>query len=71
MTFQNHVIWITGASSGIGRALSLEFAKKGATVAVSARRMDELDKLVSEINNKALYHQMRFSDNPIRLTVVE
>jgi hypothetical protein len=26
-------------------------------------------KLVSEINNKALYHQMRFSDNPIRLTV--
>lgn len=51
MKFQNHIVWITGASSGIGRAMSFEFAKNGAIVAVSARRMDELDKLVSEIEN--------------------
>ncbi|RAR50345.1 SDR family NAD(P)-dependent oxidoreductase [Flavobacterium lacus] len=51
MTFQNHIVWITGASSGIGRAVAIEFAKQGATVAVTARRIDELDKLVSEIKN--------------------
>lgn len=51
MNFQNQIVWITGASSGIGRAMSLEFAKNGATVAVSARRLDELNKLVTEIEN--------------------
>jgi short-subunit dehydrogenase len=51
MTFQNQIVWITGASSGIGRGMSLEFAKNGATVAVSARRMDELNKLVLEIES--------------------
>ena len=45
------VVFITGASSGIGRAMSLEFVKNGATVAVSARRMDELNKLVLEIES--------------------
>lgn len=49
MNFQNQIVWITGASSGIGRALAVEFSKQGATIAVSARRMDELEKLVSEI----------------------
>lgn len=51
MGFQNDIVWITGASSGIGRAMSIEFAKQGATVAVSARRIDELNKLVVEIEN--------------------
>lgn len=51
MTFKNQIVWITGASSGIGRAMALEFAKNGATVVASARRMDELQKLVAEIEN--------------------
>lgn len=49
MTFNDKVVWITGASSGIGRHLALEFARQGAKVAVTARRMDLLDALVSEI----------------------
>lgn len=49
MTFKNQIIWITGASSGIGRQLALEFAGQGAIVAVSARRMNLLDQLVEEI----------------------
>jgi NAD(P)-dependent dehydrogenase (short-subunit alcohol dehydrogenase family) len=49
MTFKNQVVWITGASSGIGRQLSLEFARQGAIVAASARRMDMLNQLVAEI----------------------
>ena len=32
------VIWITGASSGIGRSLALKFANNGWMVAASARR---------------------------------
>ena len=40
---------ITGASSGIGRALALRFATEGARVALVARRQDELEKLGAEI----------------------
>ena len=41
-------IWITGASSGIGRAVALEFAKIGCNVFVSARRAQELERLKDE-----------------------
>jgi NADP-dependent 3-hydroxy acid dehydrogenase YdfG len=36
-------LFITGASSGIGRALALEYARGGAKVALAARRADELE----------------------------
>ncbi len=49
MDFSQKVVWITGASSGIGRHLALSFARKGAIVAASARRMEELNQLVAEI----------------------
>ena len=39
------VIWITGASSGIGKALSLNFANEGWIVAASARRENLLKEL--------------------------
>ncbi|MDF1730283.1 MAG: SDR family NAD(P)-dependent oxidoreductase [Minwuia sp.] len=42
------IVWITGASSGIGRASALEFARRGYRVAATARREDELDKLAEE-----------------------
>ena len=34
----NKTIWITGASSGIGKSLALKFAQEGWKVAISARR---------------------------------
>ena len=43
------VMWITGASSGIGRSLALKFAKEGWNVAISARR-ENLLKELSESN---------------------
>ena len=42
-------IWITGASSGIGRALALKFVKEGWQVAASARREDLLNE-ISKLN---------------------
>lgn len=42
------VAWITGASSGIGRGVALEMARRGWTVAVSARREGELEALAAE-----------------------
>ena len=43
-------IWITGASSGIGKALALKFANEGWKVIVSARRVELLEKLSSDEN---------------------
>ena len=43
--FKDKVIWITGASSGIGEALAIEFAKQEARLILSARREDELKRV--------------------------
>ena len=49
---EKKVIWITGASSGIGRALAIKFANEGWIVAASARRenlLQELNKINENI----------------------
>jgi short-subunit dehydrogenase len=46
---EKKVIWITGASSGIGKAVAIKFAEKGWIVAASARRENLLNEL-KEIN---------------------
>lgn len=45
MALQKKVIWITGASSGIGEALAYEFNKKGALLILSSRRLEELKRV--------------------------
>ncbi|MCW0233493.1 MAG: SDR family NAD(P)-dependent oxidoreductase [Ferrovibrio sp.] len=44
----NGVVWITGAGSGIGRALALRYLRAGAIVAGTARRRETLDSLPDE-----------------------
>jgi NAD(P)-dependent dehydrogenase (short-subunit alcohol dehydrogenase family) len=47
--FKNKTVWITGGGSGIGRALAHEFARRGADVAVSGRRVDRLEETVEQV----------------------
>ena len=46
---QLEVVWITGGGSGIGRSLALEYAGRGALVAVSGRRLEPLEQTVAQV----------------------
>lgn len=54
MKNQQKGIWITGASSGIGKAAAKEFARTGSKVFISSRRKTELDRLNNELENENL-----------------
>lgn len=48
MSFSTSVVWITGASSGIGEAVALALAKQGARLILSARQADELQRVATQ-----------------------
>jgi len=43
VNFKNKVIWITGASSGIGKAVAIAFSKQGANLILSSRTKEKLE----------------------------
>jgi len=45
MAGQDHVTWVTGAGSGMGRAAALAAARSGRAVALSGRRTDRLEEV--------------------------
>ena len=47
----NKTIWITGGSTGIGKALAIKFANNGWNVAISARRENLLNELSDKYEN--------------------
>jgi NAD(P)-dependent dehydrogenase (short-subunit alcohol dehydrogenase family) len=53
-SLKNVRVWITGASSGIGRAVAIELARRGCRIALSARSREPLDRLAHEIGNGAI-----------------
>jgi NAD(P)-dependent dehydrogenase (short-subunit alcohol dehydrogenase family) len=50
--FRNKTAIVTGASSGIGRAIALALAEQGAWVALASRRQEVLLELAEEIRNR-------------------
>lgn len=52
-SFKDQIIWITGASSGIGEALTRAFASAGAKLIISARRQSELERVKDSCTSSA------------------
>ena len=48
-------IWITGGSTGIGKAVAIKFANEGWNVAVSARRVELLNQLSDTYENISVF----------------
>ncbi len=56
MGFQNKVVWITGASSGIGKHLAIELSKQHALLILSARNKESLETVKRAcINSKNIF----------------
>lgn len=62
--FSNRVIWITGASSGIGEALARALSAEGAAVVLTARRRARLEALASELPGESLLVPLDLTDGP-------
>ncbi len=52
----NKLVWITGASSGIGEALSLQLAQMGAKLILSSRSVEKLEQLRDSLPNADRHH---------------
>lgn len=52
MDFKNKTVWVTGASSGMGRAVALYLAKQVTTLIISGRNVEELKVVASEIEEQ-------------------
>ena len=51
----NKVVWITGASAGIGEATARQVAKEGGKLVLSARRVEELERVKKELGLAEAY----------------
>lgn len=60
--FSNQVVWVIGASSGIGRATAKAFSEAGAAVILSARQVPELESLAKELNGESLVVPLDITD---------
>ena len=67
---QDGLIWITGASSGIGEALTRLLVEQGWRVAISARSADKLNALAAEAPDKIIPAPVDITDAPAVEAVV-
>ncbi len=55
MSFKNKVVWITGASSGLGEAMARAFHQQGAKLILSSRREEVLNELKQDLGGDDIY----------------
>lgn len=70
MQFDNKVIWITGASSGIGEALARALLQQGARVILSGRRAQALQAVAAQAPERSLVLPFESTDYPALADVV-
>lgn len=70
MTDPSSLVWITGASSGIGRALALRLAREGRRVVMSARRGDILAEIAGEFPDRLVAWPLDTTDAAAVATAV-
>lgn len=51
LSLEGKVAIITGAGTGIGRSIALQFAEAGADVVIASRRLSILEKVAEEIRS--------------------
>jgi NADP-dependent 3-hydroxy acid dehydrogenase YdfG len=56
LRFEDKIVAITGASSGIGRASALAFAREGATTVLASRSEEKLERVAEEIRQIFFRH---------------
>lgn len=61
--YQGQIVWIIGASSGIGAALACELAGRGAVLALSARSHDKLEQLQQSLGKAHKVFPLDVTDN--------
>ncbi len=62
--YQNKIAWITGASSGIGKALAQAFSEQGAHIILSGRRVDALESVANELKTESKIIPFEVTDFP-------
>lgn len=60
--FQGKTVWITGASSGIGKALALELGSRGAWLILSGRRREALAEVAQALGGESLLLDFEATD---------
>ncbi|MCL2135566.1 MAG: SDR family oxidoreductase [Candidatus Bathyarchaeota archaeon] len=74
MKLNNKIALVTGASSGMGKAIALLFAQEGATVIAVARRLDrltEFETFSAELSGKIIIRQRDVTDELAMNTLVD
>jgi NADP-dependent 3-hydroxy acid dehydrogenase YdfG len=73
--YKDKVVWITGASSGLGEALAYEFSKAEARLIISGRNTEELNKLKNNLKRSErdiliYYKPIPFQEKRLRQLII-
>jgi len=69
--YKDQIVWIVGASSGIGLSLARELSDRGATLALSARRENDLYNLKNELDDRHRVFALDVADSKMVFQMVQ